>query len=317
MTPSGAYRHAHVAHGPFFHPKDAMRHNRGISMAWTTFVLDKSEVFTKAGVKRLNDSIRTYVWAILGAQAQTRSNILKTGTGFDAQKKFLADIEDAIASPVDIPSSIARCQKTLGYASTPLDFVCGIGLYLMPSDMELHPGSSRGTTTRSRLPDPLFQTTLFKGRDRHADGCENRCNGNSLLTKQVANALSQCGVFMEEPSDCLTDSVDLRPEGCSVRGEGFEACLSFKLDVREYTLELFDSVLNLILHFSVVCFCQFSMLPGEVSSDLGIAVVDTRQLCQVVRQLICHSRHCLFEPSQLSSGLGDPHGVDWLIINRR
>ena len=29
-----------------------------------------------------------------------------------------------------------------------------------------------------------------------------------------------------------------------------------------------------------------------------------------------HSRHCLFEPSQLSSGLGDPHGVDWLIINR-
>ena len=32
---------------------------------------------------------------------------------------------------------------------------------------------------------------------------------------------------------------------------------------------------------------------------------------------IAHSRHCLFEPSQLSSGLGDPHSVDWLIINRR
>ena len=80
MTPSGAYRHAHVAQGPFFHPKDAMRHNRDISGAWTTFVLDKSEGFTQAGVERLNDSISTYVWAILGAQAQTRSNILKTGT---------------------------------------------------------------------------------------------------------------------------------------------------------------------------------------------------------------------------------------------
>ena len=43
MTPSGAYRHAHVAQGPFFHPKDAMRHNRDISGAWTTLVLDKSE----------------------------------------------------------------------------------------------------------------------------------------------------------------------------------------------------------------------------------------------------------------------------------
>ena len=42
-----------------------------------------------------------------------RSNVLKTGTGFDAQKQFLADIEEAIASPVDIPSSISRYQKTL------------------------------------------------------------------------------------------------------------------------------------------------------------------------------------------------------------
>ena len=121
------------------------------------------------------------------------------------------------------------------------------------------------------------------------------------------------------------DSVDLGPEGCSVRRVGlhalpewgFELCLSFKLDIREYTLELSDSVSNLSLHFSLVCFCQFLMLPGEVSSDLGFSVVDTRQLCQVVCQLISHSRHCRFEPSKLSSGLGDPRGVDWLIINRR
>ena len=83
------------------------------------------------------------------------------------------------------------------------------------------------------------------------------------------------------------------------------------------TLELSDSVSNLSLHFSVVCFRQFSVLPGEVSFDLGFSVVDTRQLYQVVCHLISHSRHCLFEPSQLSSGLGDLHGVDWLIINRR
>ena len=142
--PTSGFACAHVAQGPFFHPKDAMRHNRDISGAWTTFVLDKSEDFTQSGVERLNDSIRTYVWAIVGAQAQTRSNILKTGTGFDAQKQFLAYIEDAIASPVDIPSSISRYQKTLQYASTPLDFMFGIGLYLSPSDMALHPGNIKG-----------------------------------------------------------------------------------------------------------------------------------------------------------------------------
>ena len=141
MEPSGACRHAHYSDGPFFHPMDAIRHNRDISGAWTMFPI--------AGVERLNDSIWTYVWAILGAQTQTRSNILKAGTGFDAQKQFLANVEDAIASPVDIPSSIARYQKTLQYASTPLDFVFGLGLYLAPSDMTLHPGNVQATTTKS------------------------------------------------------------------------------------------------------------------------------------------------------------------------
>ena len=36
-------------------------------------------------------------------------------------------------------------------------------------------------------------------------------------------------------SECLTDSVDMGPEGCSVRGEGFESCLFFKLDVRVHS----------------------------------------------------------------------------------
>ena len=33
----------------------------------TSFILDKSVGFSQPGVERLNDSIRTYVWAILGA----------------------------------------------------------------------------------------------------------------------------------------------------------------------------------------------------------------------------------------------------------
>ena len=56
----------------------------------------------------------------------------------------MANVEDAVASPIDIPSSIARYQKTLQYASSPLDMVFGIGLYLSPSDMELQPGNVKG-----------------------------------------------------------------------------------------------------------------------------------------------------------------------------
>ena len=62
MTPVGAYRNAHAAQGPFFYPKDAIRHNSDILGAWTSFVLDRSEGFTQAGVESVNDSIRNYVW---------------------------------------------------------------------------------------------------------------------------------------------------------------------------------------------------------------------------------------------------------------
>ena len=109
--------------------------------AWTTFILDDSNGFTRAGVERINDSIRTYCWAILGSQSQTRTDILGTGTAFDAQKQFLANIEDAINSPVDLPSQIARYQNTLKYARSKVDFVYGTGLYMSPSNMELRIGT--------------------------------------------------------------------------------------------------------------------------------------------------------------------------------
>ena len=109
--------------------------------AWSTFILDESNGFTKAGVERINDSIRTYCWAILGSQSQTRTEILGTGTAFDAQKQFLANVEDAIHSPVDLPSQIARYQNTLKYARSKVDFVFGIGLYMSPSNMALRIGT--------------------------------------------------------------------------------------------------------------------------------------------------------------------------------
>ena len=109
-----------------------------------SFVLDKSSEFTQSGVSRINDSIRAYVWAILGAQIQARSSILGTGKAFDAQKQFLANVEDVINSEVDLPRSIERYQLVLQYARSNVDFVVGSGLYMMPSDMDLYIGTING-----------------------------------------------------------------------------------------------------------------------------------------------------------------------------
>ena len=86
-----------------------------VNHIWSTFILDEANGFTKAGIERINDSVRTYCWAILGSQSQTITNIIGIGSAFDAQKQFLANIEDAINSPVDLSSHIATYQNTLKY----------------------------------------------------------------------------------------------------------------------------------------------------------------------------------------------------------
>ena len=121
--------------------------SRGDSMAELgSFVLDipYDTGFFRAGVSRINDSIRTYVWAILGSQSQARSSILGSGKAFDAQKQFIANVEDAFNSDVDLPSSIHRYQRTLQYARSKVDFVIGHGLYMLPINMEIEVGVVNG-----------------------------------------------------------------------------------------------------------------------------------------------------------------------------
>ena len=109
-----------------------------------SFVCDYGKGFTQAGITRINDSIRTYVWAILGAQSQSRTSIIGKSSAFDAQKQFLTNVETAINSAIDIPESIKRYQDTLGYARSKVDFVVGFDLYMMPSDMDLYIGKING-----------------------------------------------------------------------------------------------------------------------------------------------------------------------------
>ncbi len=84
------------------------------------------------------------MWAILGAQAQTHSGILGAGTTFHAQKQFMANVEDAISSPVDLPLAIRCYQDVLQYARSEVNFSFGTGLYMAPSNMLLRVGNVVG-----------------------------------------------------------------------------------------------------------------------------------------------------------------------------
>ena len=59
---------------------DSIAQDASAINAWTAFILDDSNGFTKAGVERVNESIRFYCWVIADSQSQTRTDILGTGT---------------------------------------------------------------------------------------------------------------------------------------------------------------------------------------------------------------------------------------------
>ena len=111
---------------------------------WVNFIPRDGLGLPKAGVARINSSIRAYVYCVLGAQAQTRSAITgNTNTAFDVQKQFTTLMEDAIhgEGSSTLVQSINRYQNAIASTHSKLDYAIGPNLYLIPSDMVLNMAS--------------------------------------------------------------------------------------------------------------------------------------------------------------------------------
>ena len=173
----------------------------GAETAWGEFILDKSQGFTRPGVERLNDSIRTYVWTILGAQTQTRTGILGAGTAFDAQKQFLANVEDAISSPVDLPSAINLYQDVLQYARSEVNFSFGTGLYMAPGDMLLRVGDVAG-----------YNNLIVIATDEQSLGLNSGLNRHDAAPPDAANDTGETGLVQpQKPEPTAPDSAPEKP----------------------------------------------------------------------------------------------------------
>jgi len=104
---------------------------------WVQFILEKSLGFTRAGVIRIDDSIRAYVYCILGSQAQTRSNIMKS---LECQQNFVDLLESNVKSLFSIPESIRKYQDAISNKNVRINYAVGIGLYMIPSNLVLQVG---------------------------------------------------------------------------------------------------------------------------------------------------------------------------------
>ena len=75
---------------------------------------------------------------------QIRTGILGDETALDAQKQFLANVEDATKSPEDLQAAIINYQEALQYARSEINYSFGKGLCMAPSDMLLRIGKIAG-----------------------------------------------------------------------------------------------------------------------------------------------------------------------------
>ena len=84
-----------------------------------------------------------YVYLVLICQVQTRSTIVGNSTpAVDAQQLFKSTFKALINE--DLSIDIEKYQGMLEYALSKVDFSVGIGIYMLPSNLNLNIGKKKG-----------------------------------------------------------------------------------------------------------------------------------------------------------------------------
>ena len=108
------------------------------------FICPISHGLTSAGLSRINQSIESFCYSILGAQVNVRSSITGSqGSSIETQREFLSLVEDAIRNS-DISKSVQRFQLAIESAKVRLDLAISPGTWLLPSKMVVNTESAVG-----------------------------------------------------------------------------------------------------------------------------------------------------------------------------
>ena len=89
----------------------------------------QSKGSTRKGIKKINISVRGYVYLVLTFQVWARSSIICNSTpAVDAQKVFKSMFKELINKDYSVGIDTERYQGVLEHALSKLDFSVGIGI---------------------------------------------------------------------------------------------------------------------------------------------------------------------------------------------
>ena len=99
------------------------------------FVATKTDGLTKLGQKLLQQSVESYIYAVLGAQASLRFPIVGEGAkSLQTQDKFRAIVKETIAQS-DVSVTITNMRTAIASTNVVLNMAISPGMILVPSDL--------------------------------------------------------------------------------------------------------------------------------------------------------------------------------------
>ena len=99
------------------------------------FVATKTDGLTKLGQKLLQQSVESYVYAVLGAQASLRFPIVGEGAkSLQTQDKFHTIVKETIAQS-DVSVTISNMRTAIANTNVVLNMAISPGMILVPSDL--------------------------------------------------------------------------------------------------------------------------------------------------------------------------------------
>ena len=109
----------------------------------TRWIITQSKGFTKNGIEKISRSAIIYVYLVLSSQVKARSGIAgNSAPAIDAQKVFKDTFNDLIRGDLSIDTE--KYQGALGHALSKVGFSVGVGICMLPSNMNLNIGKKEG-----------------------------------------------------------------------------------------------------------------------------------------------------------------------------
>ena len=103
------------------------------------------KIFYKKGIEKISRSVRAYIYLVLTSQVQARSSTVgNSAPAVDAQQALKGMSKALINEDYSIGIDIERYQGVLEHVLSKVDFSVDIGIYILPSNLNLGIGKTKG-----------------------------------------------------------------------------------------------------------------------------------------------------------------------------